>query len=63
VFSTVGCGDYLLAGFLKGLMSKSDTNDALAKATQAATAKAWSWTEDKVWLEVRRKIKVEIKRV
>ena len=63
VFSTVGCGDYLLAGFLKGLMGQSDIAGALARATQAASAKAWGWTEGKIWPEVKRKIKVEIKRV
>jgi fructose-1-phosphate kinase PfkB-like protein len=61
--STVGCGDYLLAGFLKDLMGKSDIADALARATQAASAKAWGWTEGKTWPQVKRKIKVEIKRV
>ena len=68
--STVGCGDYLLAGFLKGLMDKSDVMYALRIATQAATAKAWGcpgdslWrTESKTWPQMKRKIKVEIKRV
>ena len=61
--STVGCGDYLLAGFLKGLMDQSDVTYALRTATQAATAKAWGWTESKTWPQVKRKIKVEIKRV
>ena len=68
--STVGCGDYLLAGFLKGVMDQSDVTDALRTATQAATAKAWgrpgdsSWrTESKTWPQMKRKIKVEIKRV
>ena len=62
-FSTVGCGDYLLAGFLKGLMHKSEVAYALRTATQAATAKAWGWAESKTWPQVKRKIKVEIRRV
>jgi 1-phosphofructokinase len=60
VFSTVGCGDYLLAGFLKGQMDQSDAASALATATQVATAKAWSWTESKTWQQVKRKVTVEI---
>jgi len=63
VFSTVGCGDYLLAGFLQGLMDKSNAASALGTATQVATAKAWGWTESKTWPEVRKRMKVEINRI
>jgi 1-phosphofructokinase len=56
VLSTVGCGDYLLAGFLKVFADKADTANALAAATQVATAKAWGWTESKTWQEVKRKV-------
>lgn len=62
-FSTVGCGDYLLAGFLKGLMDKFDVKYALRTATQAATAKAWGWMESETWLQIRRQIQVKIDRV
>jgi 1-phosphofructokinase len=60
VLSTVGCGDYLLAGFLKGLTDEADTDSALAAATQVATAKAWGWTESKTWQEVKRKVIIAI---
>jgi len=63
VSSTVGCGDYLLAGFLKGLKDRSDTAGTLATATQVATAKAWGRTECNTWPQVKRKIAVESYRV
>ncbi len=63
VFSTVGCGDYLLAGFLKGLMDKSDAAIALTTATKVATAKAWGWIENKTWPETRQWIKVRLSHI
>ena len=63
VFSTVGCGDYLLAGFLKGRMDRSDNARALTTATQIATTKACGWTESRTWQQVKRKVTVEISRV
>jgi 1-phosphofructokinase family hexose kinase len=60
VLSTVGCGDYLLAGFLKSLKNGAGDGFALATAIRVATAKAWGWTENKTWQKVQRKIKVEI---
>ncbi len=60
VLSTVGCGDYLLAGFLKSLKNVAGDGFALATAIRVATAKAWGWTENKTWQKVQRKIKVEI---
>ncbi|MBN2456745.1 MAG: hypothetical protein JXB29_09470 [Sedimentisphaerales bacterium] len=60
VLSTVGCGDYLLAGFLKGLKDSPDAGSALEVAIKVATAKAWGWAETKNWLEVQRKIKVQL---
>jgi fructose-1-phosphate kinase PfkB-like protein len=42
--STVGCGDYLLAGFTAGMAEAPDTNriaDIMVDAVKAATAKAW----------------------
>lgn len=61
--STVGCGDYLLAGFLKGLKDKSDPGFALETAIKIATAKAWAWTEGKKWQQVERRINVRAKRM
>jgi len=63
VLSTVGCGDFLLAGFLKGLKDKSDAGSALGTAIKAATARAWGWTEGKSWSRVLREIKAGVERV
>jgi len=60
VLSTVGCGDYLLGGFLKGLKDKSDAGSALGTAIKVATAKAWGWTDKMSWLDVQSKIKVQV---
>jgi len=62
VLSTVGCGDFLLAGFLKGL-NKSDAGNALKTAIKVATARAWGWTAGKSWSQALRGIKVAIERV
>lgn len=63
VLSTVGCGDYLLAGFLKEWKEKSSPGFALETAVKAATAKAWDWTQTKKWAAVRRRIKVQLDRL
>jgi len=63
VLSTVGCGDFLLAGFLKGLKDKSDADSALGTAIKVATARAWGWTEGKSWSQALREIKVAVERV
>jgi fructose-1-phosphate kinase PfkB-like protein len=63
VFSTVGCGDYLLAGFLEGLVDTSNAAGALGTATKAATAKAWGWVENETWSEAEKRIKVQIDRI
>jgi 1-phosphofructokinase family hexose kinase len=63
VFSTVGCGDCLLAGFLKGLKDKSDARSALNTAIKVATARAWGWTQSKTWSQAQREIKVAAERV
>ena len=38
---TVGCGDYLLAGFLAGMVECGDIKFAMEKAIKTATARAW----------------------
>ncbi|MHC4166047.1 MAG: 1-phosphofructokinase family hexose kinase [Planctomycetota bacterium] len=58
LMSTVGCGDCLLAGFLKALKDKSDVGSALETATKVATAKAWGRMETETWLHTRRQIRV-----
>ena len=61
VITTVGCGDYLLAGFLRGMTEKQNLETALRNAIQAATAKAWGWTESMSWSQVTSKIRVNIR--
>jgi len=63
VLSTVGCGDYLLGGFLKGLKDKSDAGLALRTAIKVATARAWDWSDKMSWLDVQSKIKVQVGRM
>ena len=60
VSGTVGCGDYLLAGFLDGLTATDDISSALEKALKAASAKAFGWTQKLSWDQVRDNIKVSI---
>jgi len=59
--STVGCGDYLLAGFLAALQDAGDPQAALATALKVAAARAWGWTETKPWLQADSEIEVSIK--
>jgi len=61
--STVGCGDYLLAGFLKGLKDRCEVSSALETAIKVGTAKAWGWTEDESRASVRRRIRVQVERI
>jgi 1-phosphofructokinase len=60
VLSTVGCGDFLLAGFLK---DTSNTSIALKAAIKVATAKAWDWTEKESWSNVKSRIQVQVERI
>jgi 1-phosphofructokinase family hexose kinase len=60
VFSTVGCGDFLLAGFLKALKDTSGMNNALKTAIKVATARAWGWTEQKSWPDAKSRIQVQV---
>jgi len=61
VLSTVGCGDYLLAGFLKAMKQKQSVRSTLAVAIKAATAKAWGLVEQTGWVGLQRQIKVDVK--
>lgn len=60
VLSTVGCGDYLLAGFLAGLAKTSEPPAALAHGLKAATARAWAWTETRTWPQVDKEVAVVV---
>ena len=58
--STVGCGDYLLAGFIGGLSdADGDERQALEQAVKAATARAWGWHDKMEWSEAQKTIEVE----
>ena len=63
VQATVGCGDYLLAGFLKGLLDTSGVACALQTGVKVGTAKAWGWTDRHLWPGIRRAIPAEISHI
>ena len=58
--STVGCGDYLLAGFLAGFDKTRDPRAALATGLKVAAARAWGWTETRRWPQADKEIEVSI---
>jgi fructose-1-phosphate kinase PfkB-like protein len=60
VLSTVGCGDCLLAGFLKALQDRPSMRSALTTATKVASARAWGWTDSKPWPQARRQVQVKV---
>jgi len=63
VISTVGCGDFLLAGFLKGMKDGTSIDDALKTTIKVATARAWDWTEKKSWPDAQSNIHVHVERI
>ncbi len=56
---TIGCGDYLLAGYLSAHHTQ-DTGQKMITGIKAAAAKAWGWTGIKSWRDVDKEIEVEL---
>ncbi len=63
VIETVGCGDYLLAGFLAAVAQKRPTRTALEQALKIATARACGWTDTQTWTRARRKAVVNVQKL
>jgi 1-phosphofructokinase family hexose kinase len=61
--STVGCGDYLLAGFLKALCENCRPELALKTGLKVAAARAWGWDEGKTWPQVQKQIALSVDRI
>jgi fructose-1-phosphate kinase PfkB-like protein len=60
VLETVGCGDYLLAGFLAGYGKSGNGRTALATALKVATARAFGWAESGTWAKASRSLDVAV---
>ena len=56
---TVGCGDYLLAGYVS-MSGSEDIRLKLTAGLRAATAKAYGWAEVKSWSDIQKDIDIEI---
>lgn len=63
VLETVGCGDYLLAGFLASYSQRQNTRAALASALKAGTARAYGLAETEAWSKANRRVEVDIQRL
>ena len=63
VLETVGCGDYLLAGFLAGTSEAHPARAALEQALKVATARAWGRTETETWRRTKGQIRVQTSRL
>jgi len=63
IVSTVGCGDFLLAGLVQGLGCTNRVRSALALALKVASARAWGWPDHKSWSEAQDLIKVDVQRL
>jgi len=58
---TVGCGDWLLAGYLSAC--DGPLEEALERGLKVAAAKAWAWNESMTWAEAAAQIEVKIETV
>lgn len=63
VLSTVGCGDYLLAGFLNSFTDKTSPSSALETATKVATAKVLGLTEKTTWRSEKQRLATLFSRI
>lgn len=63
VLETVGCGDYLLAGFLGAIADGRRVRAALEQALKVATARAWGLTEETTWRRAKSRISVRTRRL
>lgn len=63
VSCTVGCGDYLLAGYLAGIKETADVSAALEKGVRMATAKAWGKPANATYEELKKQIAIQIKKL
>jgi 1-phosphofructokinase len=59
--STVGCGDYLLAGFLKGMRDTASVEESVVIGIKAASAKAWGVDATEDWAAVSERVEVRVK--
>ena len=60
VFKTVACGDYLLAGFIAGLVETEDYKVALERGLKVASVFAWGLSDINEWWEVQDEAQIEI---
>ncbi|MBN1816750.1 MAG: hypothetical protein JW828_05285 [Sedimentisphaerales bacterium] len=61
--STVGCGDFLLAGFLDAVLSGKTMQEALKQGVKVGSAHALGLTEAKSWSEIADTIGVELQQI